>query len=91
MRISDTLTQFPDPLFHFEDPATPPETIPGTASRPFPTPDGSDLIGKWFNEPDEGICEIISTAPPFLLPPDTGNHDPTGPILAPGYHYCLHY
>ena len=90
-RISDTLTHYPDPLFHFEDPPPPPQPIPGTASRSFPTADGSDLIGKWLNEPDEGVCEIISIAPPFLLQPATGNHNPAGPNLPPGYHYCLNY
>jgi hypothetical protein len=91
MRISDTLSHFPDPLFHFEDPTNPPQPIPGTASRPSPTADGSDLIGMWFNEPDEGVCQVISVAPHYNLLPETGNHDPTGPTLAPGYHFCLHY
>ena len=91
MRVSDTLSHFPDPLFHFEDPAPPAPSPPGTPSRPNPTPDGSDMIGKWFNEPEEGICEIISTGAPYLLEPDAGNRHASSPRLAPGWHYTVQY
>ena len=92
MRISDTLYHYPDPLFHFEDPATPPEPLPASPSRPNPTPDGSDLIGTWFNEPEsEGLCEIIGTAPPFLKKKEVGNRNSTSPLLADGYHYMIQY
>ena len=93
MRISSTLYHFPDPLFHFEDPAMlDPVPLPSSPSRPNPTPDGSDLIGSWFNEPEsEGLCQIVGTADPFLKQPEVGNRNPSSPLLAAGYHYMLKY
>ena len=91
MRVSDTISLFPSPLFHFEDPATPPEPLPPSPSRPHPTADGSDLIGRWFLDPDEGLCQVISTAPPFLKLPSVGNRNVSSPLLADGYHYMLRY
>ena len=91
MRVSDSISVFPSPLFHFEDPSTPPEPLPPSPSRPHPTADGSDLIGRWFVDPEEGLCHIISTASPFLKLPSVGNRNPSSPILADGYHYMLRY
>ena len=66
IRTTDTLAHFPVPLFHF----SPPEPLPPerpTMSRRNPRPDGSDLIGRWFREPEFGVCEVTSTAEPYEL------------------------
>jgi hypothetical protein len=87
MRVSSTLFHFPDPLFHFADPSVPPQPLPSSPSRPNPTPDDSDLIGTWFNEPEsEGLCQIVGAAPPFLKQKEVGNRNLSSPLLAGGCH-----
>ena len=63
-RVTDTLAHFPIPLFHFAPPDPIPPDLPSD-SRPDPQHDGSDLIGRWFHEPELGTCSVIGLAPPL--------------------------
>jgi hypothetical protein len=45
------------------------------------TLDGTDLIGRVFNDPDLGLCRIVEVGPPHRLAPGEGNLDPTGTHL----------
>ncbi len=58
-RITLTLAHFPLPYFHFAESDLPPPlpTLP-TSTRPSPTLDGTDLIGRVFNDPDLGLCRV---------------------------------
>ena len=52
-RITLTLAHFPLPLFHFAaSDLTPPLNPDPSATRPSPTLDGTDLIGRVFNDPE---------------------------------------
>jgi hypothetical protein len=89
-RITKQLDFFPDPLFTFEDPtisAPPPDP---TSSRPSPTLDGADLIGRAFVDPELGLCLVIGHGQPSFLQPNTGNLAP-GQLLSPGWHPTLSY
>ena len=88
--MCDTLDHFPDPLFHFAALPDSPPTTPLPPSRPEPAADGSDLVGRWFHEPDLGVCQVTALGEPFRLPPGAGNRA-SGPRLAPGFHHTLHY
>ena len=92
VRDCDTLDHFPTPLFHFAAlPDAPPSpAIPDT--RPDPAVDGTDLVGRWFQDPDLGLCQVMVTGkgPPHRLLPGAGNHA-RGPRLAPGFHHTLRY
>ena len=66
-RTCDTLDHFPNPLFHFEQLPGTPLTSPLPPSRPEPAAGGSDLVGRWFNDPDLGLYQI--TARGGVLPP----------------------
>ena len=88
--ISHTVAHYPDPLFHWANPETPPALAIAHPLRPHPTPDGSDLLGKGFVDPELGLCTVSSLADPILLQPGTGNLTP-GVQLAPGYHHALVY
>ena len=89
-RISDTLSHYPNPLFHFESPHPPPPLPPPCAHRPNPTPDGSDLIGRYFVDPDLGVCKVTAVGEPFLLRTGAGNRA-AAPFLPAGYHPTLVY
>ncbi len=81
-RITLTLAHFPLPLFHFAESDLPPPPTPDpSATRPSPTLDGTDLIGRVFNDPDLGLCRVVKVGPPHRLSPGEGNLDPTGPQL----------
>ena len=66
---------------------------PPTKDRPDPQPNGSDLIGRTFLEPEIGVCQITG------LGPVTQHHMPTraqtrkdvDPPLTIGSHYTLTY
>jgi hypothetical protein len=89
-RHSHSVDHYPDPLFHWALPETPPPLSTSHPLRPHPTPDGSDLLGKEFIDPDLGRCIVSSLSPPILLQPGTGNLTP-GLRLSPGYHHALSY
>ena len=86
-RVSDTLAHFPVPLFHFSSPDPLPPTPPSD-SRPHPLPDGSDMLGLWFSEPELGVCKIVAVAQPFELVVGAGNRTDDD-YLPPGWHQCL--
>jgi hypothetical protein len=86
-RVTDTLAHFPVPLFHFAPPDPLPPAIP-TAHRPNPQPDGSDMIGLFFSEPELGICSVVATAPPFELVVGAGNRTDDD-YIPPGWHQTL--
>jgi hypothetical protein len=46
---------------------------------PSPTFDGTDLIGRVFNDPDLGLCRVVAWRP------GEGNLDPNGPQLQAGW------
>jgi hypothetical protein len=83
---------FPLPLFHFaaSDLPSPPTPDP-SATRPSPTLDGTDLIGRVFNDPDLGLCRVVKVGPPHRLAPGEGNLDPTGLHLQAGWVPTLRY
>ena len=90
VRDCDTLAHFPNPLFHF---AALPDSPPSPAvpdPRPDPKVDGSDLVGRWFEDPDLGRCQVTGKGPPHRLLPGAGNRA-SGPRLAPGFHHTLRY
>jgi hypothetical protein len=90
-RVSDRLDHFPDPLFHFE--SLSPQTLPDPSdSRPNPTYDGMDLVGRSFVDPELGVCRVVpplspsscplkpATSPPARAsPPDGIPPSPTSP------------
>jgi hypothetical protein len=79
-RITLTLAHFPLPLFHFAASGLPPPPTPDpSATRPSPTLDSTDLIGRVFNDPDLGLCRVVEVGPPHRLTPGEGNLNPTGP------------
>ncbi len=91
-RITLTLAHFPLPLFHFAASDLPPPPTPDpNATRPSPTLDGMDLIGRVFNDPDLGLCRVVEVGPPHRLAPGEGNLDPTGPHLRLGSHPAIHF
>jgi hypothetical protein len=71
-------------------PRDPPPLSATHPLRPHPTPDGSDLLGKGFVDPELGLCTVSSLADPILLQPATGNLTP-GLHLAPSYQHALMY
>jgi hypothetical protein len=85
-RITLTLAHFPLPLFHFaeSDLPSPPLSDP-FSTRPSPTLDGTDLIGRVFQDPDLGLCRVTEVGPSHRLAPGEGNLDPTGPQLQAGW------
>jgi hypothetical protein len=90
VRISDTLSHFPEPLFPFE---APPRGLPPpdpTADRPSPQFDGLDLLGRQFIDPELGACTVIGAGTPVFLQPRTGNLGPD-PLLPSGWHPTLRY
>ena len=89
-RVCETLSHFPDPLFPFEDPTLLPSVPDPTASRPSPTFDGADLVGRRFLDPDLGPCLVTGPGPQTFLQPHTGNLD-AGTPLNPGWHPTLTY
>jgi hypothetical protein len=92
-RITLTLAHFPLPLFHFAaSDLPPPPTSDPSATRPSPTLDGTDLIGRVFNDPDLGLCCVVEVGPPHRLAPGEGNLDPTGPTPSRlGPHPAIHF
>ncbi len=69
-RITLTLAHFTLPFFHFAASDLPPLPIPDPSStRPSPTLDGTDLIGRVFNDPDLGLCRVVEVGPPHHLAP----------------------
>jgi hypothetical protein len=62
-----------------------PPTPDPSATRPSPTLDGTDLIGRIFNDPDLGLCRVVEAGPPHRLAPGEGNLDPIGPQLQAGW------
>ncbi len=93
-RITLTLAHFPLPLlvFHFAESDLPPPSTPDPSStRTSPTLDGTDLIGRVFNDPDLGLCRVVEVGPPHRLAPGEGNLDPTGPQLQAGWVPTLRY
>ena len=86
-RVTDTLAHFPIPLFHFAPPDPIPPDLPSD-SRPDPQHDGSDLIGRWFHEPELGTCSVIGLAPPFELVVGAGNRTDDD-YIPPGWHQTL--
>ena len=77
-RITLTLAHFLLPLFHFAASDLPPPLHPDpSATRPSPTLDGTDLIGRVFIDPDLGLCRVVEVGPPHRLAPGEGNLDPT--------------
>ncbi len=91
-RITLTLAHFPLPLFHFAASDLPPPPTPDpSATRPSPTLDGTDQIGRVFNDPDLGLCRVVEVGPPHRLAPGEGNLDPTGPHLQAGWVPTLRY
>jgi hypothetical protein len=91
-RITLTLAHFPLPLFHFAASDLPPIPTPDpSATRPPPTLDGTDLIGRVFNDPDLGLCRVVEVGPLHRLAPGEGNLDPTGPHLQAGWVPTLRY
>ncbi len=85
-RITLTLAHFPLSLFHFAASDLPPPPISDPSStRPSPTLDGTDLIGRVFNDPDLGLCRVVEVGPPHRLAPGEGNLDSTGPQLQAGW------
>jgi hypothetical protein len=81
-----TLAHFPLPLFHFtESDLPPPPTTDPSSTCPSPTLDGTDLIGRVFNDPELGLCRVVEVGPPHRLAPGEGNLDPTGPQLQAGW------
>jgi hypothetical protein len=83
-RITLTLAHFPLPLFYFAESDLPSSPDP-SSTRPFPTLDGTDLIGRVFNDPDLGLCRVVEVGPPHRLVPSEGNLDPTSPQLQAGW------
>ena len=91
-RITLTLAHFPLPLFHFAATDLPPPPTPDPfATHPSPTLDGTDLIGRVFNDPDLGLCRVVEVGPPHRLAPGEGNFDPTGPQIQAGWVPTLRY
>jgi hypothetical protein len=91
-RITLTLAHFPLPFFHFaESDLPPPLPTSPTSTRPSPTLDGTDLIGRVFDDPDLGLCQVIGVGPRLRLAPGEGNLDPTGPQLQAGWVPTLRY
>jgi hypothetical protein len=91
-RITLTLAHFPLPFFHFAASDLPPLPIPDPSStRSSPTLDGTDLIGRIFNDPDLGLCRVVEVGPPHCLAPGEGNLDATGPHLQAGWVPTLRY
>jgi hypothetical protein len=87
-RITLTLAHFPRPLFHFAASDLPPPPTPDpSATRPSPTLDGMDLIGRVFNDPDR----VVEVGPPHRLAPGEGNLDPIGSHLQAGWVPTLRY
>jgi hypothetical protein len=82
IRTTFTFAHFLLPFFQFAKSDLPPPlpTDPSSA-RSFPTLDGTDLIGRAFNDPDLGLCRLTEVGPPHRLAPGEGNLDPTGPQL----------
>ncbi len=71
---SHSVNHYPDPLFHWALPETPPPLASAHLLRPPPTTDdGLDLLGHIFVDPELGPCTVSSLADPILLAPDTGN------------------
>ena len=89
-RISDTLDHYPDPLFYFESTPTQSLDTSPTPHRPNPNPDGSDLLGRWFRDPDLGACQVTALGTPVELPPGQGNRAP-GVHLPAQWHNTLDY
>jgi hypothetical protein len=85
-RACETLSHFPDPVFPFEDPTLLPSVPNLTASRPSPTFEGSNLVGRRFLDPDLGPSLITGPGPgpQTFLQPHTGNLG-DGTPLAPGW------
>jgi hypothetical protein len=66
-RIAFTLAHFPLPLFHFAASDLPPPPIPDpSTTRPSPTLDGTDLIGRVFHDPDLGLCRVVEIGSPHF-------------------------
>ncbi len=74
-RVSDRLDHFPDPLFHFETLSTQTLLDPSN-SRPKPTYDGMDFVGRTFVDPELGVCRIVAPAELVFLFPQTRNFAP---------------
>ncbi len=91
-RIILTLAHFPLPLFHFAetDPPPPIPTSP-TSTRLSPTLDGTGLIGRVFDDPDLGLCQVTEVGLHLRLAPGEGNLNPTGPQLQAGWVPTLRY
>jgi hypothetical protein len=91
-RITLTHAHFPLPYFHFaESDLPPPLPISTTSARSSPTLDGTDLIGRVFNDPDLGLCSVTEVGPRLRLAPGEGNLNPTGPHLQAGWVPTLRY
>ena len=69
-------------------------SYPPTRDRPHPKPDGSDLLGRFFFEPDLGVCCLTRMGPirekkmQSRALRSIPNADPAIPL---GFHYTLYY
>jgi hypothetical protein len=91
-RITLTFAHFPLPYFHFaESDLPPPLPTSPTSAHPSPTLDGTDLIGRLFNDPDLGLCRVTEVGPRLRVAHGEGNLDPTGPHLQAGWVPTLRY
>ncbi len=92
-RITLTLAHFPLPLFHFaaSDLPSPPTPDP-SATRPSPTLDGTDPIGRVFNDPDLGLCRVVEVGPPPSFGAWRGQPRPNRPPPPSrlGSHLAIH-
>jgi hypothetical protein len=46
------------------------------------------MSGLWFNEPEFGVCSIVSVAQPYELVVGAGNRTDAD-YLPPGWHQCV--
>jgi hypothetical protein len=95
-RISSTVWWFfqhqePD-LLELQDASI---SYPPTRDRPFPQPDGSDLLGRHFFEPELGVCCITRLGPVtqkrLSSRAQLNNRDTQDLPIALGAHFTLYY
>jgi hypothetical protein len=69
---------------------------PPSKYRPDPQPNGSDLIGRMFVDPEIGVCQITGLGPVTQHPLATRaqvrrQRQDGAPAIAQGAHYTLMY
>ena len=72
-RYSHSVDHYPDPLFHWSLPETPPPLSQSHPLRPHPASDGSDLLGRVFLDPELGRCTVSYNQTQATSPPAQGS------------------